>query len=113
MVVRSPTSCGAAEPVVASHIVQQVPSGTVTFLFTDIEGSTRRWEDDAAAMGDALARHDEVLRSAIDEHNGHVFATGGDGFAVAFASVADALSAAVRAQQRLQELALPPVRMGV
>ena len=63
----------------------QPPSGTVTFLFTDIEGSTRRWEDDAGSMDDALGRHDALLRAAVEEHGGYVFATGGDGFAVAFA----------------------------
>ena len=46
------------------------PSGVVTFLFTDIEGSTRRWEADAAAMRAALMAHDEVLRTAIEAHGG-------------------------------------------
>ena len=46
------------------------PSGVVTFLFTDVEGSTRRWEADAEGMRAALAAHDEVLRSAIEEHGG-------------------------------------------
>jgi predicted ATPase/class 3 adenylate cyclase len=92
--------------------VQQAPSGTVTFLFTDIEGSTRLWETDAASMRDALARHDEVLRSAITANNGHVFATGGDGFAAAFPTAADALRAAATAQQQLQAAGLPSVRMG-
>ena len=49
-----------------------MPSGTVTFLFTDIEGSTRRWEADPEAMRVALAAHDEVLRSAIEAHGGLV-----------------------------------------
>ena len=49
------------------------PSGVVTFLFTDIEGSTRRWEADAAAMRAALMEHDEVLRSAIEGHAGFLF----------------------------------------
>ena len=46
------------------------PTGTVTFLFTDIEGSTRLWERDASAMQTALARHDEILRGAIEGHGG-------------------------------------------
>jgi class 3 adenylate cyclase len=46
------------------------PSGVVTFLFTDIEGSTRRWESDAAAMRSALLAHDDVLRTAIEAHDG-------------------------------------------
>ncbi|HVQ83982.1 MAG TPA: hypothetical protein VMS84_04280 [Mycobacterium sp.] len=49
------------------------PSGVVTFLFTDVEGSTRRWENDAEAMRAALAAHDEVLRSAIEAHDGFMF----------------------------------------
>nr|MBA3451111.1 hypothetical protein [Chloroflexia bacterium] len=49
-----------------------LPSGTVTFLFTDIEGSTRLWERDAAAMRTAVARHDTLLRDAVTAHHGHV-----------------------------------------
>ncbi len=90
----------------------QTPTGTITFLFTDIQGSTRLWETDASAMRDALVQHDELLRGAITAHNGHVFATGGDGFAAAFPTAADALRAAGDAQQRLQAAGLPPVRMG-
>ena len=54
-----------------------VPSGTVTFLFTDIEGSTRLWESAPEAMRAALARHDAILRSTIEGHGGYVFAGGG------------------------------------
>jgi class 3 adenylate cyclase len=85
----------------------------VTFLFTDIEGSTRRWEVDPDAMQDAVARHDELLRAVIGGHDGLVFATGGDGFAVAFHRVADALAAAVEAQRALHDEGLSPVRMGI
>jgi class 3 adenylate cyclase len=53
------------------------PSGTVTFLFTDIEGSTRLWEERPEAMRDALARHDEVLRAAVESREGFLFSTGG------------------------------------
>jgi hypothetical protein len=49
------------------------PSGVVTFLFTDVEGSTRRWETDAEGMRAALAAHDEVLRTAIQAHGGFMF----------------------------------------
>jgi class 3 adenylate cyclase len=59
------------------------PSGTVTFLFTDIEGSTRRWEDDPEAMRSALAAHDEVLRAAIEGHGGWLFKHTGDGVCAA------------------------------
>ena len=62
------------------------PSGVVTFLFTDIEGSTRRWEADADAMRSALAAHDEVLRDAIEAHDGWLFKHTGDGVCAAFAS---------------------------
>ena len=62
------------------------PSGVVTFLFTDIEGSTRRWESDADAMRAALLEHDEVLRYAIESHDGYLFSHTGDGVVAAFAS---------------------------
>ncbi len=60
------------------------PSGVVTFLFTDIEGSTRRWEADPEAMRAALLAHDEVLRSAIEAHEGFLFSHTGDGVVAAF-----------------------------
>ncbi len=94
-------------------VVAQPPSGTVTFLFTDIEGSTRRWEDDPGSMDDALAQHDAILRELIERHNGYVFATGGDGFAVAFARAGEAANAAVDIQRVLRERSLLPVRVGV
>ncbi len=81
----------------------------MTFLFTDVEGSTRRWEADAEDMGKALAAHDEVLRRAIEAHGGHLFKHTGDGVCAAFASPRSAVDAAVAAQ-RLLEL---PVRMGL
>ena len=82
---------------VASRSVARVPTGTVTFLFTDMEGSTRRWEDDPDVMQEALARHDTIVRAAVDAHDGYVFATGGDGFAVAFALLPWASAAGLRA----------------
>ncbi len=81
----------------------------VTFLFTDVEGSTRRWEADADAMRIALAAHDEVLRKAIEAHGGWLFKHTGDGVCAAFASPTSAVDAAVAAQ-RAPEL---PVRMGI
>ncbi|MBV8723928.1 MAG: hypothetical protein JO350_01190, partial [Candidatus Eremiobacteraeota bacterium] len=54
------------------------PTGTVAFLFTDIEGSTRRWERYGEAMRDALRRHDAILRQAIEARRGFVFKTIGD-----------------------------------
>jgi predicted ATPase/class 3 adenylate cyclase len=85
------------------------PSGTVTFLFTDIEGSTRRWETDPEAMRLALAVHDEVLRSAVGAREGWLFKHTGDGVCAAFGSARAAIDAAVAAQHRLGL----PVRMGV
>lgn len=77
------------------------PTGTVTFLFTDIEGSTKLWEDNAPAMQAALARHDELLRRSIEERGGFVFKTVGDAFCCAFATATDALEAALDAQRSL------------
>ena len=71
------------------------PSGVVTFLFTDVEGSTRRWEADADGMRVALAAHDEVLRAAIEAHGGWLFKHTGDGVCAAFASPKCAVDAAV------------------
>ena len=85
------------------------PSGVVTFLFTDVEGSTRRWEADAAAMRAALMAHDEVLRIAIEGHDGFLFGHTGDGVVAAFASPKSAVDAAIAAQRALQL----PVRMGM
>ncbi len=79
-----------------------IPSGTVTFLFTDIEGSTQLWEKYPEAMKDALAKHDSLLRSIFESHHGHVFKTIGDAFCVAFVSPSDALNASLEAQRVLQ-----------
>jgi len=76
---------------------------TLTFLFTDIEGSTRRWETDRAAMSAALARHDVLLRAAIEGQGGTVFKTVGDAFCAVFADPVAALGAAVAAQLALAE----------
>jgi predicted ATPase/class 3 adenylate cyclase len=84
-------------------------SGVVTFLFTDIEGSTRRWEADAEGMRAALAAHDEVLRAAIATHGGRLFKHTGDGVCAAFGSPRSAVDAAVAAQRALEL----PVRMGI
>ena len=85
------------------------PSGVVTFLFTDIEGSTRRWEADPEAMRIALEAHNQALRRAIESHAGHVFNYTGDGMCAVFASPRAAVDAAVAAQRSLEL----PVRMGI
>ncbi len=85
------------------------PSGVVTFLFTDVEGSTRRWEADAETMRASLAAHDAVLRAAIEAHAGWLFKHTGDGVCAAFTSPRSAVDAAVAAQRALEL----PVRMGI
>ncbi|MGI4788398.1 MAG: ATP-binding protein [Janthinobacterium lividum] len=82
--------------------MNQPPTGTVTFLFTDIEGSTRLWESSPDAMRPALARHDSLLRQSIEDNDGFVFKTVGDAFCAAFATAPDALQAALSAQQALE-----------
>jgi len=95
-----------------------LPTGTVTFLFTDLEGSTRLWEEHPDAMRTALARHDEILRDAVEGHGGHVVKTTGDGLHAAFAVAPEAVVAAIDAQRVLldEAWALPEplrVRMGL
>ncbi len=94
------------------------PSGTVTFLFTDIEGSTRLWEEQPEEMRSELAHHDEILRTAIESREGYIFATGGDGFAAAFHTPRAALDAANVIQGHLSAAQSPAglnlkVRMGI
>ena len=81
----------------------------VTFLFTDVEGSTRRWETDADGMRLVLTAHDEVLRGTVAAHHGWLFKHTGDGVCAAFASPRCAVDAAVAAQRALEL----PVRMGI
>jgi predicted ATPase len=90
----------------------------VTFLFTDVEGSTRLWEAAPGAMRAALERHDAILRSAIESHGGYVFATGGDAFSAAFPRASDAAAAALLAQAEIAKEPWPEeapitVRMGL
>ena len=79
------------------------PSGTVTFLFTDVERSTSLWQSDGASMPTALAAHDTLIRSQVAEHGGYVFSTAGDSFAVSVAASQQALGAAVAVQAALAE----------
>ncbi len=72
------------------------PSGTVTFLFTDVVDSSRLWDRFPIEMRTALERHDEILRSAIETHGGYVFTTAGDSFAAAFSAADGAAGAALR-----------------
>lgn len=98
-------------------MAEMIPSGTVTFLFTDVEGSTRLWAADSALMSASLLQHDEILRTAIESRAGYVFTTAGDSFAAAFGRASDAVAAAQAAQAALgaAEWSGPPlrVRMGL
>src|SRR4051812_32808308 len=87
-----------------------LPTGTVTFLLTDIEGSTALWERDRAAMREAVGRHLVILQSLIAAHHGVLSKTIGDSTQAAFASAEDALRAAVAAQRALlaESWAAPP-----
>jgi predicted ATPase/class 3 adenylate cyclase len=78
-----------------------LPEGTVTFLFTDIEGSTRLWEHYPDGMRIALTRHDALLRQAIEAHGGVVFKTMGDQFCAVFSTAPAALTAALAAQRAM------------
>ncbi len=95
----------------------QFPSGTVTFLFTDIEGSTKLAQEHPKEMPELLARHDAILNQAIEAHHGFVFRIVGDSFSAAFDTASDALSAALEAQRTLQNESWSPapikVRMGI
>jgi predicted ATPase/class 3 adenylate cyclase len=81
--------------------VASPPTGTVTFLFTDIEGSTKMWQRDRETMSEALVRHDRILRDAVEQRGGYVFKTVGDAFCCAFATAPDGLEAALEAQREL------------
>jgi len=78
-----------------------LPTGTVTFLFTDIEGSTQRWEAKRDAMKAAVARHDALLRGAIETAGGYIFKTIGDAFCAAFRTAPEAIRAALDVQRTL------------
>src|SRR5215210_3891018 len=93
------------------------PSGTVTFLFTDIEGSTRLAQEHPQEMPALLARHNAILQQSIEAHHGFVIRIVGDSFSAAFDTASDALSAALDAQRKLQTEPWSPapikVRMGL
>ena len=91
-----------------------LPSGTLTFLLSDVVGSTRAWEEHPDAMKAALERHDSIVRGAIEAHDGYVFSTAGDAFAASFGRASEAVAAAREAQRGLREERWPePVRIEV
>jgi len=113
-------SSGSDRPVGVSsqeRLNHNLPSGTVTFLFTDIEGSTRLSQQYPEQMPALLTRHHEILNQAITVHNGFTFDIAGDSFSVAFHNVGDALEAALDIQHALHREAWSPapikVRMGI
>src|SRR5215203_5046223 len=79
----------------------RLPTGPLTFLFTDVEGSTKLWERNPEAMSKALSHHDELIRNAVEANGGFVFKTVGDAFHVAFSAAAEAVEAALDAQKSL------------
>ncbi len=81
----------------------ELPSGTLTFLFTDLEGSTALWEHDAEAMREAVARHDALLAGCVEANAGHVVKTTGDGLVAVFVQASSAVAAALASQQVLAE----------
>jgi predicted ATPase/class 3 adenylate cyclase len=83
--------------------MSRLPSGTVTFLFTDIEGSTQLWEKHPEAMKDALAKHDAILRETIEAHGGQVIKSTGDGVHSVFEKAVDAVQATLMAQRALKD----------
>ena len=94
------------------------PTGVVTFLFTDIEGSTAAWERDRATMQAALVHHDRIVRAAIERGHGYIFKTVGDAFCAAFAGCRETVSAALAIQRDLSAhdwgTSLPPtVRIAI
>src|SRR5437016_1116393 len=98
--------------------MQALPTGTVTFLFTDIEGSTRLIEQHPDSMGEAQARHNALLKRAIDAHRGYVFQVVGDAFCSVFENPGDAASAALDAQRAIHgeswgKIGAMRVRMGL
>jgi predicted ATPase/class 3 adenylate cyclase len=92
------------------------PTGDVTFVFTDIEGSTALWDQTPDAMNESLAEHDRRIRAIVDRHDGYVFSTAGDSFAASFQTAAEAVQAALDVQLTLREPAAGltlKVRIGV
>jgi predicted ATPase/class 3 adenylate cyclase len=91
----------ADELTASEYRARSLPSGIVAFLFTDIEGSTERWERHHDEMDAAVKRHDAIVRGAIESHGGYVFKTVGDAFCASFTRASDAVLAAVDVQRGL------------
>src|SRR5215216_296958 len=102
---------------IMNAIEKNLPTGTVTFLFTDIEGSTKLAQEHSIEMPALLARHNGILNDSIQANNGFVFRVVGDSFSAAFHTANEALNAALDAQRKLQNESWSPdsikVRMGI
>lgn len=114
---RSPTS-RRETPALRTAAIPAIPVGTVTFLLTDIEGSTARWEREGEQFREVLTTHHTLLRREFHRHGGHEVQEGGDSFLIAFAAASDALACAVAAQRLLEAddwgaLEPVPVRMAL
>ncbi len=108
---------GTTEPAEPGTGDVALPTGTVTFLFTDVVGSTRLWDRQRDAMAASLRRHDEIVPSCLTETGGHIFSHAGDGWAAAFASPRAAIDAATAIRERLGAIDWPgpplAVRIGL
>src|SRR5262245_14916132 len=100
-----------------ADVKPDLPSGTVTFLFTDVEGSTKLAQEHSNELRALLTRHQEILRQVVATYKGHIFQVVGDSFAAAFDSAMNALKAAAEAQRLLHHEKWSPapikVRMGI
>src|SRR5262250_2457079 len=94
---------GAGIARTGAVLMSALPTGTVTFLFTDIEGSTRLWEEHPDAMRSALARHDALLREAVERYGGQVVKSTGDGMHAVFPTAGGAVEAAIGGKIGLQQ----------
>ena len=83
--------------------MNNLPTGTVTFLFTDIESSTKLWEQYPEEMKSALAKHDSILKNAVESNHGHIIKTTGDGVHAVFSTALDGINTAIAAQRRLNQ----------
>jgi class 3 adenylate cyclase len=108
--ISQPTSAAVDVIPAGGAAMSGAPSGTVTLLFTDVEGSTRLWDAERDAMAAALRRHDEILREAIEQAGGYVFKTAGDSFCAAFSAARAGLDAALAAQRNLAAQSWPTSR---
>lgn len=104
-------------PLIRINVKPDLPTGTVAFLFTDIEGSTKLAQEHHEVLSALLTRHQEILKQAIEAHHGYLFQIVGDSFSVAFNTAKDALGAAIEAQRLLHNEGWSPapikVRMGI